>query len=93
MFFIVGQAEPLVDNEHAGTGAGHGVIVGNIAFEGRIALLVSDGFGHNFGRGGHRTGDGEQKRQNSFHGVSLTGFGPIANAGEGNLKLEIEHFK
>ena len=65
---VVADAGPLVHDEHAGSLAGHGVVVGLPAFADDLAGLIFEGLLDD-GRGerGERTEDGEQGRQEGFH--------------------------
>ena len=38
--FVIGQAEPLMEDEDAGAFAGNGIVVGKKPFERRVALFV-----------------------------------------------------
>src|SRR5205823_9439292 len=45
--FVIGQAFPLVRDEHSGPPAFDGLVIGEIAFEGGLAMFVFDHFGMN----------------------------------------------
>jgi hypothetical protein len=62
---MVADAGPLVDDEHAGTLARHGVVIRLPAFAQDVAGLVFEGLFHD-GRG-EGADDGEEGGQEGFH--------------------------